>query len=186
MNHYKIIDTECDEQGAYDFDPNGNCRVGHLVRFSINNKDLEADTLVYIPDHPATQVNIVGPIGYIRWDGAEVLDINGRISPINKGIMQEALTSSTHRINVEAEWVIYGYDFHERKYFQRMHTNKELLKFEIAKDTYVYLSEDLDRSIKKPMNFTFQISLSAMENIKQEICWACSATGTQLRRQISS
>lgn len=188
QNYYKIIDAECIAKDTYDFTLARTSRVGHITAMSFTNigKALEADTQVCDPESPDTKKPVVAIFDRIKWDGGptDPIEISARFSPAGKSTMKEALSALTGGPEIELTWVIYEYDHKAKKYFQRFHSDGKPIKLVITKGTQAYIGEDADPSIPQPMNFIFEMSLSAKnEGGKQEIGCAFSA-GAKFTREI--
>lgn len=185
------IQATCNEEGAaYHFDATTTSRIGHLVKLSFPgiNKELNRDLSLSNPETLEVKDDVAAVINYICWEGGpnDPIRINGRVSPQNKATLQEAFSSMAENVDMEAEFVIYDYDYTAGKYFKRLHTFNKTLKLTIDPRSRVDIEED--PSIfkgKKPVNFLFEISFSPQNGVAdQKLGFAFSSSGTQFSRQL--
>lgn len=175
-NCYEIIDLRCDRREALEFNSESRLGIGHLLSLSFTDgTQLVKDTKVSNPENPNETVNIVAAFEFVGWEGYDVIQLNGHLSPQNKAMMQEALATTSKPI-LALEFVVYEYDYHAKKYFQNFTTDKKSVKFGITENTRVYISNEPDRVLKTPILFQFSMSLTALPE-DQEVCFSTSASG---------
>ncbi len=191
--YLRLIQANCSDTDVFDFDPTNpkwdsrSKKIGHLIRFSFPSaqKEMVQDLSLRNPERPEVTDLAVGVINYIGWDGApgDQVELGTRISFQNKAILQEALLSLTNEMPIiEAQFVIYDYDFHAKSFFKRFYTIKDPIKFIIPDGRPVDLSEDPEYD-KKPTLFYFGGILAPIgEN--QKVGYAFSATGPKFTREI--
>ncbi len=185
-DYYEIMDVRCDKRAALAFDSeNQGASIGHLLSLSFisTGTQLLKDLQVCNPEKPETAANIVGVFDFIAWEGFDVVHICGHLSFKNKAIMQEALAIAKERPLFAIEFVIYSYDYHEKKYFQNFHTNKQPRKFGITERTRINVASEPDRMIETPILFPFSMSLTALGE-DQEVCFSTSASGTTHKHKL--
>ena len=104
-----------------------DAKIGYLLSLSLNDQELEADLSVRDPQNPDKKSNAVAVIENMRWEGlpTDPISLCGRISTKNKATMQEVFCSSSEGVKIEAEWVVFEYDYHTGKYFRSFYTNKK-------------------------------------------------------------
>lgn len=194
--YFQLINVECNDVDAYDFDPrtvglDRPKRIGHLVKMSFPSvqKELVADLSLSNPEKPEVKDSVVGVLKTMRWEGNpnDPLSFDARVSFQNHAIMQEALSSITGNPEIEVEFVIYDFDYDKNKYFKRFYTLKTPLKFSVEEGSKIYIREDLDYYCKKPINFSFEVSLQPKNGIKnQKVGFAFSSTGPKSTRPMGS
>lgn len=187
MKHFESIDANCDAKAGYNFVLGNTVKIGHLLKLSFSNagKDLVADTPVPNPMDPESKINVAGVFDHIAWEGGptDPTQLSFRLSPKNKATLQEALSSLTGGSEVEVEFVVYDYDYSEKKYFKHFHTKDEKLKYVITKGTKVSINTEPDRVIQQPMNFQVNASLTGKsEGDEQELHIAYTANSPFARR----
>ena len=191
----KNIKTECIDSLLNPFLPSMSNRdrkskIGHILKFSFPrlSKELAADLPTFDPEDFSRQFKVVGAIEYIVWDGGAndeiLLDFN--ISQPNKALLQEALNSVTQRIDIEAEFVIYDYEYLENKYFKRLYTDKKQhLNLFITDQAKVDIAEYPSRSCDGSIPFSSHIILTPnCDAGEQNLYFAFSSNGTKFSQQI--
>lgn len=185
--HFESIDSRCDAKAAYNFVLGTTVKIGHLLKLSFSNagKDLEADTSVPNPMDPEAKVKVAGVFDFIAWQGGptDPTNFTFRVSPKNKATLQEALSSLTGGSEVEIEYVIYDYDYTQKKYFKHFHTDEKKIKGVITKGTKITINNEPDRVIQQPLNFQVSGSLTAKsEGEEQEVSIAYTLSSPFTRR----
>lgn len=186
--HYKTIDDRCDPQLTYNFTlTGGNATVGLLKKFSFPNagKDLVADTSVPNPMSPDEKIKIIGALDFVAWDGGptDPITFTFRVSPANKAILQEALTSPNGGVEVDYEVLALKYCYATKTYFPYFHTDEKVIKSVITKGTKITINNEPDRVIQQPLNFQVSCSLTAKsEGAEQEFCIAFTKDAPFARR----
>src|SRR3990167_9848317 len=159
---HTMINSNCKAQAAYNFNIANKEKVGHLLSlaFTTSGKELVADVPLSDPENPDNEVKVVGVIEGLKWEGGNTDPINiaGRLSPKNRGLLLEALSATGGGVDLEAEWVLYEYDHKEKKYFQKFHTDKKKIKMVLTEDTKVHIADDPDTIVQQPVNYTFEMS----------------------------
>lgn len=183
---FRLIDADCDIENTF-FQKNFS-KVGHVVKFSINGKELVNDSSVWNPQNPTQSSPVVGIIEIIRWDGkrSDNIEISMRVSAKNKALLQEYFCSSKGDPQLEVEWVLYEYDHAEKKYFRSFYTDTKPVKLTIGKDNLCYISRDIDRY--NPNGFyIIELALSPVKGAEeQELSFAFRAGGKTFTRKIYS
>lgn len=185
--NFESINIPCEAKVTYNFTLGSTAPVGHLLSLSFTNsgKDLVADTPVPNPESPDEKINIIGAFDFIQWEGGptEPIQADFRISPQNKAILQEALSSLTGGAELEAQWAIYNYDYKEKKYFMTFHTDGNKIKFVVTKGTKVLIAPEADRQVQQPLNFCVSMSITAKsEGDDQEVNIAYTSANKFTRR----
>jgi hypothetical protein len=183
MQCFRIIEKECDLRNVF---CSNDARMGYFLRLSIGDKTLEADIPVRDPQEEK-KINAIAVIERIRWDGLahSPIEVSGRLSAKNKALLQEAFASANGRVELEAEWIIYEYDYDARKYYRSFHTDKKMIKLTITENSYVYISPEQDLMFKSPVIFSFEWSLTADNECRdQKLSFAYSSSGKVLSRPI--
>lgn len=192
--YFTLIEAGCNDKEAFDFDPH-TCgldsrtrRIGHLIRFSFPavQRAMVQDLILTNPENPEVKDPAIGAIEYIRWEGgpSDPMDLAAKISFQNKAILQEVL-SSTNETEIEAEFVVYDYDYNKKTYFKRFYTVKSPIKFSISESSRVRFDEEPDYNVKKPIVFSLQVCLAPRNGIKdQEVGFAFSSTGPKFTREV--
>lgn len=164
VKHFESIEDRCDAKATYNFVLGTTVKVGHLNKLTFSNagKDLEVDTSVPDPLDPESKVKVAGVFDFISWEGSPTDPINFsfRVSPKNKALMQSALSSLTGGSEVELEWLIYDYDYTEKKYYKHFHTSEAKIRCVITKGSQIKINSEADRVIQQPLNFLVSGSLT--------------------------
>lgn len=185
-NVYDLIDAECDFKKSLDFKVTNKATVGYLTGLKFTNcgVSLETDTKVTDPLNPTATLPVLAIFDLIQWSGepTDPFTIEGRISSGNKNKFAQALSSQDGGAEVEAMWALFEYDDNQKKYFERLHTDKKALKFVVTKDTKVILSQKKDET----EYYRFRISLTAKHDAGiQEVCCATDVN-TKFTRKIGA
>lgn len=186
---FRTVELSCDTKYAYHQYHDSKTRIGHLVKLSFpaSDRELVADTAVFDPENPERKLNVAGVIEEMTWDGDanDPISICFCLSPQNKALFQEALTLMPRKTEVEAEWVVYDYDYQTGKYFKRFYTEKKPLKFFITENHTIYFREDPDRDTTNPVNFRMGMDLTPRKDVgTQEVTYSFSHNGTKFTQQI--
>jgi hypothetical protein len=185
--HFQSINANCDAKTAYNFVLGSTTKVGHLIGLSFSNagKDLVADTPVPDPESPDGKINVSGTVDFVAWEGGptDATEMSFRLSPANKATLQEALSSLTGGSEVEAEFVVYDYDYKEKKYFKHFHTDGKKIKYVLTKGTKVNINDRPSTDVLQPMNFQVHMTLTPKsEGDEQELNIAYTASSPFTRR----
>lgn len=185
--HFESIDARCDAKAAYNFVLGTTGKIGHLLKLTFSNagKDLVADTAVPDPMDPESKVKVAGVLDFISWHGGptDPTSFTFRLSPANKATLQEALSSLTGGSEVEIEYVVYDYDYTQKKYFKHFHTDEKKIKSVITKGTKMTINTEPDRVVQQPLNFQVSGSLTAKsEGEEQELAIAYTSSSPFTRR----
>jgi hypothetical protein len=154
--------------------------LGYITKmsFTTSGKALGADVPVSDPEDPDKKIKVVAILDQIRWLGGptDPVEITGRLSPKNQGILAEGVSSLTGGADLEMAFTVKKFDHDAKKYFQRFHTDGKDIKFVITEGTEVVLSETPDSQISQPVNFMFRMSLTAKSSgAAQMLCCAHTA-----------
>lgn len=159
---HTMINSNCKAQAAYNFNIANKEKVGHLLSlsFTTSGKELVADVPLLDPENPDNEVKVVAVLEGLKWEGGNTDPINiaGRLSPKNRGLLLQALAATGGGVDLEAEWVLYEYDHDKNKYFQKFHTDKKKITMVLTEDTKVELADDPDTIVQQPVNYTFEMS----------------------------
>jgi hypothetical protein len=192
--YLRLIDAECNERDAFDFEletlgvDSRTRRIGHLTRFSFpfNQTEMVQDLSLTNPENPNVKDPAVGVFSYIFWEGTpdSSIDFHAKISPRNKAVMQEAFFSSMDEFPVmELEFVIYDYDYLNKKYFKRFYNLDTPVKCILREGYSLNLNEDPDFN-KKPLMITLSGSLMLLNGAEnQKVGFAFSSTGPKFTRE---
>ena len=175
-----LVNSECNAGHSYNFNINNRTQIGFIEKmtFTGSGKALEADTPISDPENPDTKINVVAVLDYVKWVGGptDPIEIRGRVSPKNRGILLECLSSLTGGSDVEASWTVKTYDYGQKKYYKSFHTDAKDIKLMLSEGVEVSVSETPDRFITQPVNFAFALSLTPKsEGADQSLCCATGA-----------
>lgn len=179
-NYYDIMMADCHAADAYNFTLTKKSRIGYItaMSFTTGGKTLVADTPINNPEAPDAKLQVVAVLDRIDWDGdpTSSFKFTGRLSPKNKGIMKDALSSLKGGADVDIKFAIIEYDFDAKKYYQCLHSDGKDLKYIITHKTKAELQPDPATDITIPPNYIFSISLTPKsKGGKQEVMYASSA-----------
>ena len=185
--NFQSINTVCDARLAYNFVKSGTAKVGHLLSMAFTNsgKTLKADTKISDPENPDSRINVVGVFDHIDWLGDETnpVAVSFRLSPVNKSILQEALSSKTGGIEVSAKWVIYDYSYLDKTHFKHFHAKKDI-NFVITEGTMVMVGAEPNQDIQQPLNFSVYMSLTAENGSAEQELDIAYSLGSPFTRPI--
>ncbi len=186
MSFYRVVDASCDLENS--IPQKEYIKVGHLLKLSINGKDLVPDTPRWNPQYPDKKSEVVGIIERIIWDGkpTDPLDMTLRLSFKNKASLLECFCSSKGRPEIVAEWVIYDYDYNDNSYFPTFYTKGPVKLTLNTNNVPFYISPEPDRRYGAgPVNFALDMSLSPQKGSEeQQLFLAFSASGKTFTRPI--
>ncbi len=176
-----LVSLECDPKEAHDFNPNKCAPVAAItgMDFTIKGKSLEADTPIKDPENPDSTIKAVAVLDRIVWSGGptDPVEIEGRLSPKNRGILLECVASQTGGSDIAMSWVTKCYDHSAKKFFDKFHTDGKKIKFVLTEGQQVDVNEQPDPFIKQPVNYRFKMSLTAKSDGEdQTVCYAASAS----------
>jgi ATP-dependent 26S proteasome regulatory subunit len=164
------IYASCEAIAAYNFVLGTTVKIGHLLQLSFANLGIEltGDTLVPDPMYPKETIRVVGIIDFICWRGdpTDPVELRFRLSPSNTATMQQALSSLIGGPDMELEFLIYDYDYENKKYFKHFHTDGVKIKCVVTKGTEITINKEPDRVVQQPLNF--QVSVSITGKIEAE------------------
>lgn len=186
-----IISANCDTDDAYNFNNSTKSRIGHLLKllFPAAQRELKPDIVVSNPENPTVKNTVVGIFNTITWAGASTdpIEAEFKITFQNKAMVQEILCLFPDNNEIEAEWVIYEYDYQQKKYFKRFYTYQKPLQFKISPQTPITFNENewQWRKENEPVDFSFHAFLyPKTTNPDQNLAYAFSANGTQFIQPI--
>jgi hypothetical protein len=194
---FKIIDFECNVKKAYHYNEislendsykDSFKKIGHVLTLSFPeiHKELKSDISAANPENPQTKFSIVGVIECIRWEGnaGDSIEIHGRFSANNKAVIQEAFCLAECP-TIEMSWIVYDFDYDEKKYFKRFYTVKQPLKLSVAQGNSLSIDEEYDLNLQIPINFRVRFSLTPDDKDKdQKLGYAFRAGGTQFTQNV--
>ncbi len=172
----------CSVDQGFNFYPDAQDNVGHLIKMKVAGKDLSADLEVTNPeDITGDNVKVVGVMSSIEWEGgiADAIHIDAQISVTNKqeiAILQDSDLSDT---SVEFQFAVYEYDPKKKKYFAAFHSNDTDLKGLIEKngsELSLRVEREASTEVMNPINFAFSIGIMP-EDTKQDLHKAVSVDG---------
>jgi hypothetical protein len=164
QSHYTIIDTQCDAQEAYKFNPGKHKIVGHLQALSFTgaNKTLAQDTPLSDPTNPTTKTNVTGVIDYIKWEGGETdpIYLSFRVSPANRGDILEAVSSKGGGAELSVQFSVYAFDHTQKVYYSWVNTDGQDVTGKIALNTKVEIAAQPNVDIEQPSNYSITLVMS--------------------------
>lgn len=175
------ISFDCDVMQGYNFSPDVQTHMGHLLSMQITEDDknaLQVDTKVEEP-LKNEMVDVAGVISSIYWGGLKTdpIQITCQVSTQNKNIVQTLVHSTLKNTNVEFQFVIYEYDPQAKVYFECFHSGGEDLKGLVEKlsgDLILTIDPEQSTEVMSPQNFTFTISIMPDDEAEMAVQYAIS------------
>lgn len=186
---FRSINVECDIKSTFDFVLGAVKPIGHVhkIIFPNGGKELVVDTPLAIPMDPSgDKVKQTMGVEVCSWAGGPTDPVNftGRLSPENVALLQEALSSLTGGSEIEISWTIYSYDYTAKKYFKYFHSNDELIKFVVTKDSIVSIAPSPATDVTQPVNFEVGFSITPKSEEKEQDAHIAYAIKTPFVRRM--
>ncbi len=151
---FQLINIECEED-CHHFQ-SGKMSLGYILKLTVNGQKIEDYMQISDPQNPEKKLDVVALIRDMQWNGQpkNPLGISGKLSPSVRASLLEALCSSNEAPKIEIEWVIYSYDFNERKYFRNFHTGEQPIILTLLVNSF-NTNSGYDRDHVSPFKFLF-------------------------------
>ncbi len=173
-----VTDLMCSVHQGFNFQKDQQERVGFVRSLKIGGDEINADLKVIDPMDLESNIDVVGVISRIAWDGGfdDPIMAAFRVSRANKNVLATKQHQRLSNTQVEFEFVVYEYDQGANQYFKSFHTIGEQLEGDIFKrggELQFNINLEEAQDIMNPANYEMFLGVAPTDKA-QEIEMAVS------------
>ena len=182
------ITYNCDVAQGFNAQSDTQTIVGFITTLKIGETAFETDLQVTDPEDVEGELEVVGVMTDIYWEGGEAhpITMGGRVTTKNKNLAIELVQKKLVDTSVVCSFVVYEYDPVAKKYFKCFHTNNtdfDALLLKSGGELNLFVDSEQATEVDAPKVFPLNVGIMPPEpTTGQDVHFAASVNSKMVKQ----